>query len=149
MKKITALYVFAAAFIILFSKPAAAAEETRVTVTVISASNKGKDFNLVNDDYRDELINLFSYSSYSQLTNFAADLTKGGRERFNLPDDYELILTLQKIESGRAMVQAIIRKENKQYINTVLSILRPGVVFLGGPTLPDGSALIIVLETGF
>ncbi len=149
MKKITAFFIFAAAFSFLFSQNVAAEEETRVTVTVISASNQGKDFNLVNDAYRDELINLFSYSSYSQLTNFAAGLKKSERQRFNLPDDYELILTLQKIENGRVMVQAIIRKENKQYINTVLSILKPGVVFLGGPTLPGGSALIIVLETGF
>lgn len=148
MKKRAALGL---ACLLMISHPAQAVpeNEVRVTATVLSASNQGNDFNLVNDDYRDELIKLFSYSSYNQLTAFAANLKKAERQHFDLSGGYELILTLQGTEKDRVMVQAIIRKENRQYVDTVLSILRPGVVFLGGPALPEGGELIIVLETGF
>lgn len=118
----------------------------RVHVTVLVASNEGSDFNLDNDAYRDELIQLFSYSAYRQSQQFIADLKKADRFRADLPDGYELVLTLQGEEKERALVEALIRKENKQYVNTVLSILKPGVVFLGGPPV-TGGVLIIVLET--
>jgi hypothetical protein len=129
--------------------PVHAMEEVRITASIISASNQGSDFNLVNDQYRDELIKLFSYSSYNQLNSFAASLKQAERQHFELSGGYELILTLQGLEKDRVLVQAIIRKDNRQYVDTVLSILRPGVVFLGGPALPEGGELIIVLETGF
>ena len=134
---------------LIFLPTAPAMEDVRVTATVLAASNQGNDFNLVNDEYRDELINLFSYSSYNQINSFAASLHKAERQHFDISGGYELILTLQGIEKDRVLVQAIIRKENRQYVDTVLSILKPGVVFLGGPGLPDGGELIIVLETGF
>ena len=126
--------------------PLHAEGSVRVHVTVLVASNEGSDFNLDNDAYRDELIRLFSYSAYHQSEQFIADLKKADRYRADLPDGYELVLTLQGEEKERALVEALIRKENKQYVNTVLSILKPGVVFLGGPPVKDG-ILIIVLET--
>ena len=59
-----------------------------------------------------------------------------------------LILTLQDVDKKRIQVQAVIRKGNVQFMDTVVSILRPGVVFLGGPPAQEG-VLIIVLETTF
>ena len=38
------------------------------------------------------------------------------------------------------------RNKVNQYLDTVLAILKPGVVFLGGPPVQKG-VLIIVLET--
>ena len=127
--------------------PVSAAEPVRVTITVLTASNEGSDFNLDNDEYRDQLIKLFSYSSYEQSERFLVDLEKGVRQKMALAEGYELMLTLQGAENGRVLVQALIRKDGQQYVDTVLSILRPGVVFLGGPPAGSGS-LIIVLETG-
>ena len=123
-------------------------ETIRVHVTVLIASNEGSDFSLVNDAYRDQLIQLFSYTSYHQAKEYSVDLRKSERQKLDLPGAYELLLNLQGVEKGRAMVQALIRKETTQYVDTVLSILRPGVVFVGGPDVGKG-ALIIVLETGF
>jgi hypothetical protein len=139
-----------AAFFLIFSATPvkAAQEELRVTATILVASNKGHDFNLVNDQYRDELIKLFSYSAYSQIDAQVLSLTKAGRQKLALPEGYELMLTLQGTEKSRVLVQAVIRKENRQYLDTVLSILRPGVVFVGGPPVSEGE-IIIVLETGF
>ncbi len=119
-----------------------------IHVTVLVASNEGSDFNLVNDAYRDQLINLFSYKSYQQKDDIKIHLQKSKREKIQLPDGYEMILTLQGVEKDRVLVQAIIRKNGQQYVYTVLSLLRPGVVFLGGPPAENGS-LIIVLETSF
>lgn len=127
----------------------AADQTVRVQVTVLTASNQGHDFNIVNDVFRDELIKLFSYTSYEQADEFLVDLTKSQRQRKSLPGGYELVLTLQNQEKNRVLIQAVIRKENRQYVDAVLSILKPGVVFLGGPKTPEGRDLIIVLETGF
>ncbi len=137
-------------FVMFFCvQPILGEESARVHVTILKASNVGNDFNMVNDAFRDELIKLFSYSAYSQVEDLLVDLSKAERKHTALPEGYELILTLQGIEKGRVLVQAIIRKDNKQYVDTILSILKPGVVFVGGPRLSDSSDLIIVLEIGF
>ncbi len=129
--------------------PAYAAETTaKIHVTFLIASNKGDDFNLVNDAYRDQLLKLFTYKSYNQIDDILTELERSKREVLELPDGYQLILTLQDMEKGRVQVQAMIRKGNNRYLDTVVSILRPGVVFLGGPSA-QGGTLIIVLETGF
>ena len=129
----------------------AQAEDTAVVktnVTILEASNEGSDFNLVNDAYRDELIKLFSYTSYNQVDTVLRELKKAVREKIDLPEGYELLLTLHNQEKGRVQVQALIRKKGVAYMDTVVSILQPGVVFVGGPPVKKG-ALIIVLETGF
>ena len=115
-------------------------------VTILSASQGGSDFNLDNDAYRDQLIQLFSYRSYQQKKDLNVDLKKGERVLVPLSDGYELILTLQDQENGRIHVQALIRKGREQYMDSVLAILTPGVVFLGGPSVSEGT-LIIVLES--
>lgn len=120
----------------------------QINVTVIVASNDGSDFDLDNDAYRDQMIQLFSYSSYKQLQQKALGLKRAVRSKMDLPGGYELILTWQGEEAGRYLVQAIIRKHKAQYVDTVLSILKPGVVFLGGPSV-NGGDLILVLEMGF
>ncbi len=130
------------------SVPCRAEEAVRVHTTILVASNNGNDFNLVNDAYRDQLIQLFSYTAYTQVDDINSDLANLQPKVLDLPDGYQLTLTLTKVEKGRVMVQAGIRKDNKEYLDTVVSILRPGVVFLGGPPA-QGGALIIVLETGF
>lgn len=116
-----------------------------VVVTVLTASNEGSDFNMENDEYRDRLIQLFSYRSYNQINKFVVTLNKAERNIKALIDGYELVLTLQEQEKERVVVQALIRKEGAQYVNTVLSIMKEGVVFLGGPMTAQG-ALILVLE---
>lgn len=139
-----------AAFLMMFSPAVSvrADETAKFHITFLVASNEGNDFNLVNDDYRDQLLKLFSYTSYKQIDDVLKDLERSKREVIELPDGYQLMLTLQVVEKGRVQVQAMIRKGNQQYLDTVVSILRPGVVFLGGPPA-QGGTLIIVLETGF
>ena len=123
--------------------------QIKANATILVASNQGNDFNLVNDAYRDELIKLFSYTSYNQVNAVRRDLVRGVAQKINLPEGYELLLTLQEgKESGPLQVHALIRKGEVQYVDTVLAIMQPGVVFVGGPPVQNGN-LIIVLETGF
>ena len=146
MKKI---FLIMAAFLMTLTPAVhAAAETAKVHVTLLIASNEGNDFDLVNDAYRDQLLQLFSYKSYHQVDDMLANLERSKREVLNLPDGYQLILTLQDLDKGRVQVQAMIRKGSSRYLDTIVSILRPGVVFLGGPSA-QGGTLIIVLETGF
>jgi hypothetical protein len=129
--------------------PVQAAEEPlRLISTVIIASNEGSDFNLDNDIYRDKLLQLFSYSAYEQVDQFETLPTKGKRHVESLPEGYELVLTLQKNESERVTFQAVIRKERVIFLDTVLSMTKPGVVFVGGPSIGEGD-LILVIEAGY
>lgn len=130
--------------------PVALAQEsaTKVLVTVLYASNEGHDFNLENDAYRDELIKLFSYTNYDQIGQRYAALKKDEPQTVMLPEDYEMLLTSMGEEKGRLSFRVLIRKGGKQYVNTVLSSLKSGVVFLGGPPIQNG-VMIIVLEMGF
>ncbi len=123
-----------------------AGHQARVVVTVLTASNEGADFDLDNDQYRDQLIKLFSYSSYHQQNQFAFEMNKAVRNHVELLEGYELTVTLQNRERDRILVEALIRKEGKQYVNTVLSIMHGGVAFLGGPMTSEG-ALILVIES--
>lgn len=145
------LFLAGLAFFSLSMMTSAQAQDpapVKTNVTILEASNEGNDFNLVNDAYRDELIKLFSYTSYNQVDTLRRELKKGAREKIDLPEGYELLVTLQSLEKGRVQVQALIRKKGVAYVDTILSILQPGVVFVGGPPVKKG-ALIIVLETGF
>lgn len=120
----------------------------RITLTMIAASNEGEGFDLDNDAYRDQMIRLFSYKAYRQIDQQAFQLEPDTSKKFLLPEDYTLNLTWQGVEGGRHLIHALIVKSEITYVDTVLSILQPGVVFLGGPPLDEG-ALIIVLEMGF
>lgn len=135
-------------FLIGFPHAAQADELTQLKATVLVASNEGSDFNLVNDEFRDQLIELFSYTAYDQVDVMALDLPRSERVIVPLPEGYELILTLQEVEKERIMVQTLIRKGSKQYVYTVLSILKPGVVFVGGPPVKNGALIIVLENTG-
>lgn len=150
MKKIipSMILVMAAVLTVLPQTVSAQDARERVQLTYIVASNTGTDFNLDNDAYRDQMMKLFSYTSYQQLDRALVELSRSEREKIALPDNYELLLTYQGADRDRYMLQAVIRKDGQIYVDTVLSVLKPGVVFLGGP--PTGSGdLIIILEMGF
>ena len=134
---------------LMFSQAVYANEPVRVHLAIVTASNIGEDINLINDEYRDQLIELFSYSSYEQVDDVVVEIQKAVRQKVKLPDGYELILTLHEQDEERVHVHALIRKNGRQYVDTVLAIVKPGVVFLGGPPVGQEKALILVLETGF
>jgi len=125
-----------------------AGDTVKVNVTVIIASNEGNDYNMDNDEFRDRLIKLFSYTNYEQVNSEALQLKRAERVKMTLPDGYELWLTLQNHEEDRILIQAVVMKNGTQFVDTILSVLTPGVAFLGGPPLSEGT-LIIVLENGF
>jgi hypothetical protein len=150
LKKTVTIFPLLAFFLVLWHSAAPAQENpaTRVLVTVLYASNDSQDFDLENDAYRDEIIKLFSYTGYRQIGVRFADLEKGIAEKVMLPGDYDLLLTYDGTENARLLVRALIQKDGEQYVNTVLSSVEGGVVFLGGPPLQNG-VMIIVLEMGF
>jgi len=143
MKKFLAFFIFAS---IIFLPPLRASERTMLTYIV--ASNEGRDFDLDNDAYRDRLLSLFSYTSYHQVDQAVIELEKNEPQTVDLPGGYEMMLDLQTIENDRRQIHAIIRGGGAVYLDTVLSVMKPGVLFIGGPTTPEG-VLIIVLEIGF
>ncbi|MBI4358591.1 MAG: hypothetical protein HY584_04760 [Candidatus Omnitrophica bacterium] len=114
-------------------------------VAVILASNEGSDFDLENDAYRDQLIRLFSYTAYEQVRGYSVVLEEGEQELIAIPGDYELILTLQRLEGEKVFLHALIQKGGNKFLDTELSLLGPTPVFLGGPPLDSGN-LVLAIE---
>ena len=143
-------FLGAAAFFLVFliASPAFSGESAKIHTTILVASSNGQNAAPINEAYGAQLAELFSYSNYTQAGVSSQTLEKSKRVMVDLPDGYKLILTLQDVDKKRVQVQAVIRKGNIQFMDTVVSILRPGVVFLGGPPAQEG-VLIIVLETTF
>ncbi|MBU3758433.1 MAG: hypothetical protein FGM27_00675 [Candidatus Omnitrophica bacterium] len=126
--------------------PVFAAE--RFTLTTLVASNEGSEFDLVNDAYRDQIIRLFSYTAYKQMNQEAVSLDPGIAREIPLHGGYTLYLKLISASNHQDRVHALIKKDDLEYVDTVLAVEKPGVVFLGGPKVSEGD-LIIVLEMGF
>ncbi len=143
-KMALALFIFAS---LITGVPSAHAAE-RLTITCIAASNKGNDFDIDNDAYRDQIMRLFAYKSYDQVSRSAVTLEPGVASEGKIPGDYDLYLKLISVENHQDRVHVLIKKEGVEYVDTVLTLTKPGVVFLGGPKMEDGD-LIIVLEMGF
>jgi hypothetical protein len=129
-----------------FASPAAwsAQGPVHVGVTVIIASDDAKASSLEKYTYREQLTKLFSYKSYRQVGQSTFALDKSERNKIDLAQGYELVLTLQGIENDRILLQAVIRKEREQFIDTVMAIKKPGVAFLGGPALAEGNLIISI-----
>lgn len=142
--------MLALCFLALFLQalPAQAQTSNRMIVTIVVASNEGNDFNLDNDAYRDKLIQLFSYSSYTQEDLKKLDMSLGEPQSLDLLEGYTLSLTLKEDTGATIVTRAVITKSGKNYIDTELSIAKPGVFFMGGPTLTSGD-LILILESGY
>lgn len=150
LKKIAAVFLVPA-FIFFSPSHAAAAETAKIRATIIVASNQQQSpaaLETINTGYREQLAQLFSYHSYEQKGESPQTLEQNKRQVIDLPDGYKLILLLQTVSPTRVQVRAVVRKDNLQFMDTVVSILKPGTVFLGGPPVKDGT-LIIVLETIF
>lgn len=143
--KVILIFFCFVSYLATFNSYSFAKEPVQIIATVLTASNQGSDFNLDNDAYRDKLINLFSYTSYTQIKEYAVNLQKGKRDTVELPGGYELLLNLQQEESKRVLVQVVIRKGREIFLDTVVSMPKPGVVFVGGPAI-NGDDLIIVVE---
>ncbi len=117
-----------------------------IKVTAISASNSGSDFDLENDAFRDQLIQLFSYKSYKQLKQFSVRLEGTKSETLTIPGGYELNLVLKAREDNKVRLHAVIQKEGKKFLDTEVSVFGAGPVFLGGPPVDSGN-LILAIET--
>ncbi len=146
IKKLTATFCLLA--FLLQPSISQAQNSNRMIVTMVVASNEGDDFNLDNDAYRDKLLKLFSYSSYTQKDLKKLDMTLGETQSLDLLEGYALQLTLKEDKGSSIVARAVITKNSKSYIDTELSIAKPGVFFMGGPTLSTGD-LILILENGY
>lgn len=121
-------------------------EETlSLKLTVIVASNQGSEFTMDNDNYRDELVKLFSYQSYRQVKDYLIELAPNENELLNIEGDYMLGLSSGGMEDGRFAVRLVIQKEGRQFLNTEIQISGEVPVFLGGPSVDQG-VLILAVE---
>ena len=146
LKKIVAFFCLS---VFLFQFPSGQAQTSnRMIVSMVVASNTGSDFNLDNDVYRDKLLKLFSYSSYVQKDVKKLDMTVGKTQNLDLLEGYNLELTLKQDNGQKILTRAVIIKDHKIYLDTELSVEKPGVFFMGGPTLTEGD-LILILEVGY
>ena len=140
--------IFLGVFLCVLSFGSTLQAESPVTikVTAIVASNSGSDFDLENDAFRDQLIQLFSYKSYKQVQQSSIRLDGAKDEVMAIPGGYELTLGLKTSENSKIRVHALLQKEGKRFLDTEVSIFGAGPVFLGGPSVDSGN-LILAIET--
>ena len=139
------LWILAALFP-LVSTPLYAEESVIAKVTVIVASNQGSDFDLENDAFRDQLIQIFSYKSYKQVKEYSIHLEKVKREVLSIPGDYEFVMAYRGQDQGKVRIGALIQKGGRKFLNTEVTIIGTGPIFLGGPPTESGD-LLLVIET--
>lgn len=130
----------------LFASMLQAEAPATIKVTAIVASNGGSDFDLENDTFRDQLIQLFSYKSYKQIQQSSIRLDGTKDEVMTIPGGYELTLGLKTREDSKIRIHALIQKDGKKFLDTEVSIFGTGPVFLGGPPVDSGN-LILAVET--
>ena len=140
------LKIFAGLFFCLLPFVSTTWAEAPVTfkVTAIVASNQGSDFDVENDAFRDQLIQLFTYKSYKQLKQYSIHLDGTKSETLAI-DGYELNLALKTRDNGKVRIHALIQKEGRKFLDTEVSIFGAGPVFLGGPSIGDGD-LVLAIE---
>ncbi len=133
IRKNPGITVFSVLMLLQFmaAAPASAADGAKIKATVIIASHEGGENLLDGYAYADQLKSLFSYSSYRRVGADAFTLARSERRTIDLAQGYELVLTLQAIEEKRILLQAVIRKDDTVFLDTVAAVQKPGVVFLG------------------
>lgn len=114
-------------------------------VTVLVASNQGSDFDLENDQFKDRLIQLFSYTSYRQLKAYSVTLSPTEAQALSIPGEYELKLHLKDHRAGEAALHVVIEKGGTRFLETDVSLRGQAPLFLGGPPF-DSGVLIVALE---
>ncbi|OGW79939.1 MAG: hypothetical protein A3G33_05020 [Omnitrophica bacterium RIFCSPLOWO2_12_FULL_44_17] len=114
-------------------------------VTVIVASNQGSEFTMDNDNYRDELVKLFSYKSYKQVKDYLVELLPAENELLNIEGGYMLALNSEGEKDGKFLVRMVIQKDGRQFLNTEITVTGEVPVFMGGPSVQNG-VLILAVE---
>ena len=136
----------AAVLILVLCAPNLHAEKPiLIKVTAIVASNQGTDIDLENDAHRDQLIKLFSYSAYKQVSESSVSLSDASESAVSIPGEYQFSLKLLGEMGNQVLIRATIEKGGKRVLDTRVSLLGSSPLFLGGPPFDSGN-LIIVIE---
>ena len=122
-----------------------AEDSIHVKVTAIMATNEGTDFNLENDAFRDQLISLFSYTSYKEMDQFRVVFRQPEEKTVALPNNYKLSLDYQGKDGAKLLFGIQITKAGKEFLKTQASIVGESPLFLGGPPI-NGGVLILSVE---
>jgi len=149
MKKyrITLLCTIIVSILITQADEAWSGETIDLSVKTILASQKpGRDDpNL--KSFKDEVKDLFRYSSYKLLSKDNLRLNQKNSSRISLPGNRSMKITSKGISGDRVTLQVEMFKDNRQIFQTVVRLLNDSEVTVGGPKHEDGNLLINIFAS--
>ncbi|QTA93708.1 hypothetical protein [Desulfonema magnum] len=119
----------------------AAGPKINIVVKTVLASQNAKFADPRLSDLIKELQSVFKYSSYRLLSqnNMTVGMKKTGRA--SLPENRVLKITPIGIRGNRTELRLELFKKNRQIFQTVIQLLNPGAITVGGPKYKGGYLL--------
>ena len=118
-----------------------------LSVKIILASQKSGQSDPSLKRFKDELDDLFRYSSYKLLSRDNLKLNQKKSGMIALPGNRSMKITSQGISGGRVTLQEEMFKDNRQIFQTVVRLLNDSEVTVGGPKHEDGNLLINIFAS--
>ena len=114
--------------------------------TILASQKPGRDDpNLKR--FKDEVKDLFRYSSYKLLSRDNLRLNQKNSGTISLPGNRSMKITSKGISGGRVTLQVEMFRNNRQIFQTVVRLLNDSEVTVGGPKHEDGNLLINIFAS--
>ena len=142
MKKI--IYFFTGVLVLsclsISIKPLCAAQDVKISIMVIKASNNGDTVDPALSRLNSQLGQL-NYSSYSLVKKDSKQGKLGGELSFSLPDGDMLSVNMKNIEDSFVTLDVSMREAG---MRTNFKIVNGGTVLIGGNEYKDGTLVIAI-----
>lgn len=114
--------------------------------TILASQKPGRDDPSLKR-FKDELKDLFRYSSYKLLSRDNLKLNQEDSGRISLPGNRSMKITSKGISGERVTLQVEMFKNDRQIFQTVVRLLNDSEVTVGGPKHEDGNLLINIFAS--
>jgi hypothetical protein len=114
--------------------------------TILASQKPGRDDPSLKR-FKDELEDLFRYSSYKLLSRDNLRLNQKNSGIISLPGNRSMKITSKGISGDRVTLQVEMFRNNKQIFQTVVRLLNDSEVTVGGPKHEDGNLLINIFAS--
>ena len=114
--------------------------------TILASQTPGRDDPSLKR-FKDELKDLFRYSSYQLLSRDNLRLNQKNSGTISLPGNRSMKITSKGISGGRVSLEVEMFRNNRQIFQTVVRLLNDSEVTVGGPKHEDGNLLINIFAS--
>ena len=129
---------------IAIATPSAIAAGQRVLVQIgtVLATNSGDQFDTQLAGMRQQLVNVFPYTSYRLVERESRDVGWGDPVDVEIPGGRFLEVRPVSATSDRVSLNVMLRRDSRVLMDTELTLSPKGTVMVGGPRHGDGVLII-------